>query len=278
MQTIQKIKDYRADVDGLRAIAVLSVLLFHAFPSIVRGGFVGVDIFFVISGFLICGIIVKNLEVDSFSFFEFYKRRVTRIFPALAIVLAASLVFGWHALLAEEYKKLAKHVLGGSIFIDNFFLYKESGYWDVTTKAKPLMHLWSLGIEEQFYIAFPILLYFSFKSGTSIVRILSFAIASSFIVNIVQVRSNSVAAFYLPWARAWELLLGAVACIYVRTPPKIASNAYTILNAWLASTGCATTLCLKTSLRSVMSFCGFAFILFSIIQYHEKWLFRVSRG
>jgi peptidoglycan/LPS O-acetylase OafA/YrhL len=152
---------YRADIDGLRAIAVLSVVLFHAFPTLqlsifssltIAGGFIGVDIFFVISGFLISTIIFDNLARGSFSFLEFYSRRIKRIFPALLLVLITCFAFGWFALLADEYKQLGKHIAAGAGFVSNFVLWNESGYFDNSAETKPLLHLWTLGIEEQFYI------------------------------------------------------------------------------------------------------------------------------
>lgn len=150
---------YRADIDGLRALAVLSVVGFHAFPGMVKGGFIGVDIFFVISGFLISTILFDNLARGSFSLAEFYGRRVKRIFPALFLVLLSCYVLGWFVLLAEEYQQLGKHLAGGAGFIANFILKQESGYFDEAAEAKPLLHLWSLGIEEQFYIIWPLLLW-----------------------------------------------------------------------------------------------------------------------
>jgi len=139
---------YRADIDGLRAIAVLSVVGFHAFPRSVKGGFVGVDIFFVISGFLISTIIFGSLERKTYSFTEFYGRRIRRIFPVLLLVLISSYTFGWFALLADEYKQLGKHIAAGTGFVSNFALWKESGYFDDAAQTKPLLHLWSLAIEE----------------------------------------------------------------------------------------------------------------------------------
>src|SRR5579862_1506196 len=124
--------EYRPDIDGLRAIAVLAVVGFHAFPASIKGGFVGVDIFFVISGFLISTIILKGLSRDRFSYVEFYVRRIKRIFPALLLILVGCLVFGWFALYSEEYKALGKHTAGGIGFIDNILLWQESGYFDKT--------------------------------------------------------------------------------------------------------------------------------------------------
>ena len=154
---------YRPDIDGLRAIAVLSVVGFHAFPSWVNGGFIGVDVFFVISGFLISGIIYENLDKGEFTFREFYARRIRRIFPALIVVMTACFAFGWFSLLADEYKQLGKHIAGGATFISNLLLWQESGYFDNSAETKPLLHLWSLGIEEQFYIIWPLLLWLTWK-------------------------------------------------------------------------------------------------------------------
>ncbi len=141
---------YRLDIDGLRALAVLSVVLFHAFPEWFHGGLIGVDIFFVISGYLISSIIYKGLNDRSFSFADFYVRRIKRIFPALILVLISCLIFGWFSFLSDEYQQLGKHVFGASNFTNNFMFWSESGYFDNDASIKPLLHLWSLSIEEQF--------------------------------------------------------------------------------------------------------------------------------
>lgn len=172
---------YRPDIDGLRAVAIVSVIAFHAFPGRMPGGFIGVDIFFVISGFLISTIIFSSLERDRFSLEEFYIRRIRRIFPALILVLLACLVFGWFVLLKDAYAQLGKHTAAGAGFIQNFVLWRESGYFDTDAETKPLLHLWSLAIEEQFYIFWPLLLAFvwkrrwSFLKITSVIAIVSFA-------------------------------------------------------------------------------------------------------
>ena len=151
---------YRPDIDGLRAVAVLLVVFHHAFPPLLPGGFIGVDLFFVISGFLISTIIFQNLEQGSFSFLDFYKRRVKRIFPALSLVLLASFACGWFVLLPADYKQLGKHIAAGAAFVSNFAFWSESGYFDSGSKLKPLLHLWSLGIEEQYYIFWPLIAWF----------------------------------------------------------------------------------------------------------------------
>ena len=134
---------YRPDIDGLRAVAVVSVVVFHAFPKALAGGFAGVDVFFVISGFLISTIIIENLDRNSFSFADFYARRVRRIAPALILVLVANIAIGWYALVAYEQRELGKHVLAGATFVSNFVLWSEANYFDVAAETKPLLHLWS---------------------------------------------------------------------------------------------------------------------------------------
>ena len=202
-------KNYRPDIDGLRALAVLSVVAFHAYPSSFKGGFVGVDIFFVISGFLICGIILNGLGDGSFSLGKFYQRRIFRLFPSLTIVLLSTLAFGWFSLLPDEYLALGKHSAGGAGFISNLVLWHEIDYWDVSAKLKPLLHLWSLGIEEQFYIIFPCLLLVAWKSGFRVVTFVATLLFISFVCNIHYYKSDPGLAFYAPYTRFWELLVGA---------------------------------------------------------------------
>jgi peptidoglycan/LPS O-acetylase OafA/YrhL len=159
-------KKYIPAIDGLRAIAVLSVILFHAFPQLVPGGYIGVDIFFVISGYLITNIIVTQASSGTFSFKDFYARRIRRIFPALIIVLVSVYALGWFVMLADEFKQLGKHIAAGAGFVANWAYWLESGYFDELHELKPLLNLWSLGVEEQFYIFWPciILLLVKFKS------------------------------------------------------------------------------------------------------------------
>jgi hypothetical protein len=201
---------YRADIDGLRAIAVLSVVGFHAFPSLIAGGFFGVDIFFVISGFLISTIILSNLERGTFSFIEFYIRRIRRIFPALLVVLAASFCVGWFVLLPDEYKQLGKHIAGGAGFISNYLFWAESGYFDNASETKPMLHLWSLGIEEQFYIIWPLLLWVLWKKRFNLLTVIFATTLISFALNIDLVIHHAKAAFYSPPTRFWELSMGSV--------------------------------------------------------------------
>ncbi len=198
---------YRADIDGLRAVAVLLVVWFHA--ANFKGGFIGVDIFFVISGFLISTIIFKNFDSHSFSFIEFYSRRIRRIFSALIIMLTSVFIFGWFALFPDEYEQLSRHIFQGSYFASNFSLLKESGYFDSATETKPLLHLWSLAVEEQFYIIWPLFLWLAWKSRLNLLFVIIVVGLSSFTFGLMKIESDKAAAFYLPQSRFWEILLGA---------------------------------------------------------------------
>jgi peptidoglycan/LPS O-acetylase OafA/YrhL len=200
---------YRADIDGLRGIAVLLVVGFHAFPAWVNGGFTGVDVFFVISGFLISTIIFGSLARDSFSVAEFYSRRIRRIFPALLLILIASSVFGWLVLLPDDYKQLGKQIAGGAGFVSNFVLWNESGYFDNAAETKPLLHLWSLGIEEQFYIIWPSLLWLGWKFRLNLLAVTLIVAAASFALNIAEAAGDVVADFFSPQTRFWELMAGS---------------------------------------------------------------------
>ncbi len=201
--------NYRPDIDGLRAFAVLSVVLYHAFPNVVRGGYVGVDVFFVISGFLISSILFTELDEHSFSFTAFYGRRIRRIFPALAVCLFAVLAYGFVSLTPSELASLGKHVFFGAGFLSNIALWSESGYFDTAASLKPLLHLWSLGIEEQFYIFWPALLWVAFQMKAKVGRLLAVLFVASFAINIVLSITNISDDFYLPVSRFWELLAGA---------------------------------------------------------------------
>lgn len=201
---------YRPDIDGLRAVAVLSVLFFHAFPEWVGGGFIGVDVFFVISGYLISIIIFENLNEKRFSFFEFYSRRINRIFPALIFVLIFCYGFGWLNLLADDFAQLGKHIAGGAGFIANLVLWSESGYFDKAAELKPLLHLWSLGIEEQFYFIWPLFVWVVVRWPKKLLKLTLAITLISFIANALMIFSNPVATFYSPLTRFWELLIGAL--------------------------------------------------------------------
>lgn len=227
---------YRLDIDGLRAIGVLSVVFFHAFPNVLKGGFIGVDIFFVISGYLISRIIFENLQNNSFSFVDFYAHRVRRIFPSLLIILVATFAVGWVTFSAGEFAQLGKHIAGGAGFISNLLLLNESGYFDVGAEYKPLLNLWSLGIEEQFYIFWPLVLALTWRVGYKFIYVVLAGLISSFLLNLYLSGINPVANFYLPFSRFWELLIGAFAAylsISINTKKLVFANNFSFLGVLL---------------------------------------------
>ena len=201
---------YQPHVDGLRAVAVLSVVAFHSFPNQISGGFVGVDIFFVISGFLISGIILNGLRQRSFTFADFYARRIRRIFPALILVLAATLVLGYLFLFPSEFRNLGKHVLGGALFVANVTLWRDTGYFDTAAELKPLLHLWSLGVEEQFYLLWPLFLFVCHKRRWNMLWITAVICLASFAFNVWASGSKPIANFFLLPGRFWELMAGSM--------------------------------------------------------------------
>jgi peptidoglycan/LPS O-acetylase OafA/YrhL len=204
---------YRPDIDGLRAVAVLLVVGFHAFPEAMPGGFIGVDIFFVISGFLITGIIARELDQQHFGLLAFYARRIRRIFPALIVVLSATLVLGWLWMLPQAYAQLSSDVFASAAFVSNVALWLQSGYFDIESGKKPLLHLWSLGIEEQFYLFWPLILMLALRWRLSLLAVASVIGIASFALNVALIGPDPIATFYLPFTRAWELLAGAaLAC------------------------------------------------------------------
>ena len=201
---------YRPDVDGLRALAIGAVVLYHAFPAAAPGGFVGVDVFFVVSGFLISGIIFDRLDAGRFRFSWFYARRVRRLFPALSVVLFASLAVGWWTLLSSEFSQLGRHVAAGAGFVANLAYWRESGYFDADAASKPLLHLWSLGVEEQFYLIWPVLLVLAWNSRRGVTTLIAVVLAGSFFVNVASVSHHALAAaFYSPLGRLWEPAIGS---------------------------------------------------------------------
>ena len=209
---------YRSDVDGLRAIAVLSVLGFHAFPELIRGGFVGVDIFFVISGFLISGKLFEDHDQRNFTYADFYGRRVRRLFPSLLLVLACCLLAGWFLLLSSEYESLGKHSVAGLAFVANLALWRESSdYFSADLARLPLLHLWSLGIEEQFYIVWPPLLMLIWRLGRQFLPVATLLALLSFgACELALSHGNAIGAFYLPWSRFWELFGGSLLAYLTR--------------------------------------------------------------
>jgi peptidoglycan/LPS O-acetylase OafA/YrhL len=256
--------DYRPDIDGLRAIAVLAVIAFHAFPAWVRGGFVGVDVFFVISGYLIITILLSGMERDSFRFSQFYMRRIRRIFPALIVVLLACVVAGWLVLFSSEYKALGKHVAGSAAFVSNFVLWSEAGYFDKAAATKPLLHIWSLGIEEQLYIVWPLLLYLTWRFRTGTLAFLLLLLLGSFALNVHMANTDFAADYYSPLTRFWQLVAGAVLAYLSLYPPaqqwirqRLSPNAI----SWLGVAGAS-----HAAANNVKAICGLLLVVTSVLM------------
>lgn len=212
---------YRADIDGLRAVAVLAVVLFHADLALFSGGFVGVDVFFVISGYLITGIIAGEIRSGRFSLARFYERRIRRIFPALFVMLACSTAAALLLFMPRELKDYSQSLAAAALSLSNVLFWSEAGYFDAPAELKPLLHTWSLAVEEQFYLLLPLLL----MLGARLLRsrwlpLLLPVAAGSFLISLWQVGNTPSAAFFLPPARAWELLLGSLLALGLARPVR----------------------------------------------------------
>jgi peptidoglycan/LPS O-acetylase OafA/YrhL len=221
---------YRPEIDGLRSLAVIPVILFHAGFNIFGGGYIGVDIFFVISGYLITKILIEDLEQDKFSIKGFYERRARRILPALIFVMLLCIPFAYFLMTQKEFQEFSHSLIATSIFGSNFLFWMESGYFDTATEFKPLLHTWSLAVEEQFYILFPLFLLFFWKFGKQ------FILKSVFILAIVSLLLSELgsryfpgANFYLAPSRVWELFCGSIAAFYIIKRGVVANNFFALL-------------------------------------------------
>ena len=241
---------YRADIDGLRAIAVLSVIFFHTGILGFSGGFVGVDVFFVISGYLITSIILKEILSGKFSISRFYERRIRRIFPALFPVIAFTIVIATFLFDSISFESFGKSITATAVFGSNIFFWTESGYFDAASFTKPLLHTWSLAVEEQFYIFFPLLLIAINRFSKN--RYLEWIVGIctiSLLTSIYGAYTHQVATFYLVPTRAWELLFGSLLSLEVI--PELKSNVN----------------------RNIVSIIGLGLIVFSVFSYNESTVF-----
>jgi peptidoglycan/LPS O-acetylase OafA/YrhL len=241
---------YRPEIDGLRALAVIPVILFHAGFHIFSGGFVGVDVFFVISGYLITSIILVEMEQGRFSLVNFYERRARRIMPVLFFVMAACFPFAWLYLMPVDMKDFIQSILAVSTFSSNILFWLESDYFDTAAELKPLLHTWSLAVEEQYYIFFPLFLMFTWRMGkTWIVTVLFVVFLLSLALGEWGSYKMPTAAFYLLPMRGWELLIGVFSAFYLsRHTPNAA----------------------YIGLNNVLSLSGLALICFAIFAYDES--------
>lgn len=200
--------EHRLDIEGLRGVAIIAVLAVHAWPDLLRGGFVGVDIFFVLSGFLITGFVFDALAHGQFSILDFYHRRVLRLFPALCTVLLFCLMLATFT-FPSEARQIGRHVAASSVFASNIALWSEAGYFDAASDSKPLLHLWSLGIEEQFYLLWPLAAMALFRWRQHAFKVIVLVAVLSFTLNVIWVVPKAKGTFFLLPTRAWELLVGA---------------------------------------------------------------------
>ncbi len=201
---------YRQDIDGLRAIAVLAVVFYHTNWPLFKGGYIGVDIFFVISGFLITSLIMKDIENGSFTLVDFWERRARRILPALLAVMAFTFLSGWFFLLPGDYARLGQQLMSQTVFSSNMLFSAQEGYFMPQSRSELLLHTWSLAVEEQFYLFFPLLLIFLARDKGKIPLYLLLGALFSYLVHSWSLRYYPTASFYLLPGRAWELLLGAL--------------------------------------------------------------------
>lgn len=245
----------------------MPVVTFHVFPTWLSGGFIGVDIFFVISGFLISTLIFENLERDSFSLSEFFARRIQRILPALLLILISSYTFGWFALLADEYKQLAWHTAAGAGLVSNFILWREAGYFDNLAETKPLLHLWSLSIEEQFYLIWPFALWLAWKKRFNLFILTIVVAVVSFALNVRGIEKDSVATFYSPLTRFWELMCGSILAWFTFDKTSSTAGFKLLLKGY--SENAIYRLATKNNgrmLSNISSFAGFFILTYGFVR------------
>lgn len=233
---------YRAEIDGLRAVAVVPVILFHAGISLFSGGFVGVDVFFVISGFLITGILISDIEKGQFSLARFYERRARRILPALFLVVLLCIPFAWYLMIPSQFDDFGQSVVAVVIFLSNMLFWGQSEYFAPAAELKPLLHTWSLAVEEQYYVFFPIVLAILWKFGKKTAFwVIVLCTLGSLALSEFGSRTNPNFNFYSAPTRAWELFAGSI-CAFVMSNRQIERN-------------------------NLLSLTGLALIVFSIFGY-----------
>lgn len=242
--------NYRPDIDGIRAIAVLAVILFHYGIGALSGGFVGVDVFFVLSGYLISSVIFGQLDKNKFEFAQFYFRRVRRLFPVYLVVMLVTFLFAYGFMLPRDFREFGQSLLASTLYMSNILFYMEAGYFDTASHLKPLLHTWSLSVEEQFYLVFPFLAWaFSRAPKKFVVAIFGLLTISSFIAASVFITRDNSAVFFLYPTRAWEMFLGTL--LALRVIPNTQS----------------------LRLNNVLSVIGLLLIIVPIVVFDEQTLF-----
>ena len=228
-----QVDGYRPEIDGLRALAVLPVIFYHIFAALVPAGFLGVDVFFVISGYLITGVLAADLVQDRFSLWRFYERRARRILPALFLVIAACILPAAALMLPGQHANFGLAVLAAVGFVSNLLYYGSTGYFMPSAEMMPLLHTWSLAVEEQFYLFFPVILYAAWRlNRRSLPVVVAVLGLGSLVIALWLSRSDPAANFYLLPGRAWELMAGALVALWRQRPPRILAEI-------LATTGLA---------------------------------------
>jgi len=238
---------YRPEIDGLRALAVLAVIVFHAKANLLPGGYLGVDVFFVISGYLITKILLRNNLAVQTNLITFYERRIRRIAPAFFVVMSASIIAAWFLMPTLQIKDFGRSLVAAAAFSSNIWFSRSSGYFDVGAEERPLLHTWSLGVEEQFYLVYPLLLYWAHGRSERLVRLLVLSgLAGSFALYLMRWEAHPIDTFYLLPTRAWELLTGAVVALWSPRGLNRIKRLYAEFPALLALASLLTVLVIPT--------------------------------
>ena len=228
---------YRPEIDGLRALAVIPVILFHAKIQLFEGGFIGVDIFFVISGYLITSILIIEIQKGTFSLIDFYERRIRRILPAMFLVMFFCIPFAWIWMTPYQLKDFSQSIIAINLLSSNILFWLEGGYFGSANEEKPLLHTWSLSVEEQYYLLFPLFLLFIWKRREkSVFKYVVLISIISFLISEWGWRNESVANFYLAPSRAWEILTGSVCAFLYTKENRKNSNILSIVGLLMATT------------------------------------------
>ena len=275
--------NYRTEIDGLRALAIAPVILFHAGFSTFSGGYIGVDVFFVISGYLITSILSTDLQGNQYSMIAFYERRARRILPALFMMLVVSLLLAYVMLNPADLREYAKSLLGSVLFLANITAYLQSGYFDAASDIKPIMHLWSLAIEEQYYVVFPVLLAFLWRMGRPLlVGVMVLLCGLSLWTAEVKLNKDQSVAFFYLHSRAWELGVGALLALIVHFRSNELSSARGTLRQWLAVLGLCLIVYAMVMFDKGTRFPGFSALmpvigtgLVLIFATRETWVGRI---